>query len=256
MSLKMLGYEVICLDLDPDRATPLMLAVVTSKRLTPEEVHAVGVAALDNAIVLLGDAIVLLRADRPQRAFALGVTAVEEVAKFLSCRQILSGWTGITVGELNAALRPRGHQAHIERYHSALDYLWGLTGYTVPLPAGFPSLKAVAKQDMRARDQSLYVEVASSGKPRTPADVGEDEIREWLKVMIGYFAMLERVWREGLDDVLAAARTTIHSSQSFPQDAVKSVQSGSMTATRSSAAVQVRTLDGMRQQALPRASLG
>lgn len=182
------------------------LAVVTSKHLRTEQVHAVGVAALDNALGLMGDAALLLGAGRYHRAYALGVIAVEEVAKYLYCRHVLFHWTsGITVADLNVALRPRGG-AHVERCTFALDFLWGLTGRTVPLPPGFRDLKGVAKVDMIGRERALYVEVAPTGEPRTPAGVSEYEARGWLSGMIGHFAMLEKVWRESLDDALTAAR--------------------------------------------------
>lgn len=185
-----------------------MLAVVTSKRLTPEQVHAVGVAALENAVSIMADAGVLLLAERPRRAYALGVTAAEEFTKSRRCRDLLFDWTdGITVSELKATLRPGSGKAHLERYAEALDYLWGLSGWTVPIPAGFEDLTAVAKEDMKARNRVSYVEVAPNGLPMTPDGVDEDEARTWVSAMIRHFATLGQVWRTALDDAFAAARS-------------------------------------------------
>ena len=99
---------------------------MTSKRLTPREVYDVGVSAAENAIKVMQDATILMQADRPLRAYALAVIAVEEAAKHLTCRDLLFDWTGtITVAELNVALRPKG-SAHIDRFAAVLYYLRGL----------------------------------------------------------------------------------------------------------------------------------
>lgn len=180
--------------------------VMTSKRLTPGQVHAVGVAALEKAISLMAEAGLLLQADRPRRGYALGVIAAEEFTKSLRCRDILFNWaSGITVDELNAELRP-GREAHVQRYTEALEYLWSLSGETVPIPDGYPNLRAVAVEDMKARARVLYVEVHPSGVPMTPSGVSEDEARTWLGAMIRHFATLGHVWREALDEALAFAQ--------------------------------------------------
>jgi AbiV family abortive infection protein len=172
---------------------------MTSKRLTPEQVQAVGIAALENAVEMMGEAEILLDADRPRRAFALGVTAAEEIAKTLACRSALGRWTGtLTVAELNKALRPP-RKAHAERYATALAYLTLVSG-AMPPPAGFE------REDMKARNRVLYVEVAPDGSAMTPEGVSEDEARMWVTGMIRNFTTLASAWRAGLDDDLAIAR--------------------------------------------------
>jgi AbiV family abortive infection protein len=165
----------------------------------------VGVAALENAVGLMADAAVLRDAGRPIRAFALGVIAVEELAKYYRCRNELRRWTGVlTVASLNKLLRP-GNAAHVERYAETLEYMHTFAP-SVPLPHGFNDLTAVAEQDMRARERALYVEVAPSGQPMTPAGVSEADAHLWLSAMIEHFAMLARVRRSALDQELDAAR--------------------------------------------------
>lgn len=177
---------------------------MTSKLLTPEDVHAVGVAAVENALELMTDAAVLLGAGRPLRAYALGVIAVEEVAKHLVCRDKLGHWEAtLTVSELNEALRPSA--AHARRYGTALAYLTGMTP-SVPLPEGFDDINALARADMQSRERALYVEVAPDGAPMTPSDLSGESARTWVSAMIGYFTMLGSAWRAGLDDDLAIAR--------------------------------------------------
>lgn len=172
---------------------------MTSKRLTPEQVHAVGVAALENAMGLMTDAAILLEADRPRRAFALGVIAVEEVAKVNVCRSVLGRWTSgaPTVNELNRILRPR-QGPHVQRYRDTFTYLMLVTGSPAP-PHGF------ALDDMKARGRVLYVEVADDGSPMTPEGVAEHEARQWVEGMARNFIRLAPAWRNGLDDDLAVA---------------------------------------------------
>jgi len=177
---------------------------MTSKRLTPAQVHAVGRAAVENALNLMSDSLTLLDAGRARRAYAIGVIAVEEMAKYLVCRQALEPWTGtLTVAELNATLRPAGGKAHVRRYATTLEYLASMTPW-VPLPPGIRTFTELALSDMRARERTLYVEVASSGVPMRPEDVSEEEARSWVSAMGRYFAMLAKVWAESLDDALAA----------------------------------------------------
>lgn len=178
---------------------------MTSKRLTPEEVHAVGRAAVENALQIMGEALVLLGAGRARRAYALGVIAVEEVAKYLTCREELRDWAGpLTVPELNGKLRPPGRgRAHVERYIHTLSYLAVLSGQ---LPEGWNDLEAVAKSDMRARERALYVEVHDSGVPMTPEGVSFEEARMWVEGMARFFATLGNAWQEGLDVALEEAR--------------------------------------------------
>lgn len=76
---------------------------MTSKLLSPEEVHEVGVTAFENALRLMSDAAFLLEAGRPRRAYALGVIAVEETAKHLRCRDVLQSWVS-GMAELFATL--------------------------------------------------------------------------------------------------------------------------------------------------------
>jgi AbiV family abortive infection protein len=175
---------------------------MTSKGLGPEQVHTIGVAALDNALSLMAYAGVLLFADRPRRAYALGLIAAEEYAKSYACRCLLESWPGkFTVADLQATLRPKG-DPHAKRYADALRYLdaMALGG----LQQGLGDLDAVAKSDMRDRERTLYVEVDSSGGPRTPGDVSEDQARLWVEGMTGWFLQLAGVWRSALDDALAA----------------------------------------------------
>ncbi len=67
----------------PSAWTDARLAM-TSKRLTPEQVHAVGLAAVKKAVALVEEGAILLDADRPQRAYALGVVGVEKLCKYWS----------------------------------------------------------------------------------------------------------------------------------------------------------------------------
>jgi AbiV family abortive infection protein len=177
---------------------------MTSKRLSLQDVHAVGIAALGNALDLMGDAEVLLRVGRPTTAYAVGVIAVEELAKYYRCRAELRRWSGeLTVAALNELLNP-GRTAHIERYAETLGELHAFAP-SVPLPPGFDDLTAVAEVDMRARERALYVEVAPNGRLMTPAGVVEAEARLWLSAMVDHFAMLARVRRSALDEELALA---------------------------------------------------
>jgi AbiV family abortive infection protein len=188
---------------------------VTSKRLTPEDVHAVGVAALENAVELMRDAAALVEAGRPRRAYALGVIAVEEVAKHYRCRTILHGWTGaITVVELNAELRPV-HDAHVERFAETLAHL-GALAPSAPMPPGFDDLVAVARNDIDARERVLYVEVAPNGAPMTPEGVSEDEARRWVTTMVGYFAGIAGPWRHTLEDALEDALEKVNERSTDP----------------------------------------
>jgi AbiV family abortive infection protein len=96
---------------------------VTSRSLSPDEVYAVGVAAIENANRLMDDATHLLRSSRSRTAYAIGVIAVEEAAKYFSCWNVLQEWTGaITVVQLNKLLRPKD-TAHLDRYLEFLTYL-------------------------------------------------------------------------------------------------------------------------------------
>jgi AbiV family abortive infection protein len=177
---------------------------MTSKQLSPEDVHAVGVAAVENAVALMADAHILLGAGRPRRAYALGVIAVEEVAKFLRCRSILRRWTKLTVADLNDALRP-GAKVHLQRYAETLAYLWSFTP-SAPLLAGVGNLGELAREDMKAGERVPYVEVAPSGVPMTPHGVREEEARTWVSAMGRYFVMFQSAWRDGIDDDLSAAK--------------------------------------------------
>lgn len=176
--------------------------------MTPEQVHAVGVAALNNALALMDDARLLYEAGRVPRAFALGVIAVEEVAKVYVCRRLLQGWTGtLTVVQLNRELRPGGSEAHVRRYADTLERLATMAGGT-PLPPGFDNIEALAKSDMRTRELALYVEVAPSGDPIAPA-TDEEGARLWFAGMVKLFAMLRSAWRSALNDELENARRSV-----------------------------------------------
>jgi AbiV family abortive infection protein len=181
---------------------------VTSRLLTPEQVHAVGRAALDNGLNIMSDALTLAALGRQRRAYALGVIAVEEVAKFHRVRQLLRDWSGgLTVVELNKELRPgKGAAVHEERYVEALNYIWSLAP-TIPLPAGYTDLRAMARVDLQARERVLYVEVASSGKPMTPEGVDEAEAAQWVTAIGQHLATMARVWSKGLDDALLAVQS-------------------------------------------------
>lgn len=166
---------------------------MTSKRMTPEQVHGVGVAALNNAASHIVSAGILLEYDCARSAYAIGVIGVEELTKFLLCRRRLLRWTiGPTVKELNDELRPRGRLAHLRRYEMALGYM---SGFGAPLPSGVSSLREMAGEDMKARERVLYVEVAPSGEPMTPEGVGEGEACSWVSGMRDFFATLVRVPR-------------------------------------------------------------
>jgi AbiV family abortive infection protein len=180
---------------------------MTSRRLEPDEVHAIGVAALENAFGLMGDAAILLAADRPRRAYALGVIAVEEAAKHLICKRVLEEWDGtVTVNELNRRLRG-GKNVHLNRYSDFLTHLSRRAPW-VPLPSGFQNVREMAKEDMRARERALYVEVAPSGAPMTPEGVDEGEARKWVSAMVRWFGLLGAVWRQALDDALTRAQAS------------------------------------------------
>lgn len=179
---------------------------MTSKRLTPEDVHSIGVAAFMNALGLMADAEILLAAGRPRRAYALGVIAVEEAAKHLVCRDVLQRWTGtVTVAELNSLLRSPGN-AHLSRYTDLLAYLRGAWLHSSTPPPNLDEIAAMARADMRARERVLYVEVASDGAPMTPEGVTETESRDWVSGMRDLFLTLGIAWRRGLDDALAEAQ--------------------------------------------------
>jgi AbiV family abortive infection protein len=161
-------------------------------------------AAVTNALDLMGDAAALLSAGSPRRAYALGVIAVEEAAKSLRCREILQDWPAtITVAQLNKKLKPATN-AHVRRYLQTLAYI-GALNPAAPLPPGFDDLEAMAKSDMRARERVLYVEVAPSGAPVTPAGVSEAEASSWVSAMVSLFAGLGNAWYGGLNDALAEA---------------------------------------------------
>lgn len=170
---------------------------MTSKRLTPEQVHAVGVAAFENAFATMADATLLLDQARLPRAFALGVIAVEEAAKFQTCRYALMNWDPeVTVASLGRALRPK-NDAHVTRYAEMLAYLAVLGGFAgIPIP----DIDRMARGDMTARERALYVEVASSGVPMTPEDLSEEDLRTWLTAMADHFATMAGAWRSSLDD--------------------------------------------------------
>jgi AbiV family abortive infection protein len=173
---------------------------LTSKRLGPAEVHTVGLAAAENALAIMEDAKALLDAGRYQRAYALGVIATEEAAKFNLCRDALFKWTEPwTVAELNDLLKPKG--AHVQRYVQFLQFLKAISPGAWPLV----DLEEIAKEDMRARERTLYVDVDSSGIPRTPMGVKDEDAREWVSGMAELFLTFEKVWPSGLADALAEA---------------------------------------------------
>ena len=180
---------------------------MTSKRLTPEHVHAVGVAAIENAIDLMADAATLLEAGRPRRAYAIGVIAVEELAKFNTCRTALRDWNEpLTVAQLNGLLKPAG-RSHVRRYADTLVYLSALGSLGGNWPERLEELGAMAKQDQLARQWALYVEVSPSGEPLTPARVTDAEASDWVSGMVRWFSMLApTVWRDGIDEELASAQ--------------------------------------------------
>ena len=179
---------------------------MTSKRLTPEEVHAVAVAAIRNAAKLLTDANILLEADRPRTAYALGVIAVEEAAKCIECRLLLESWTGdLTVAQLNDRLKPR-RDAHLWRYRRTLQYLAATGLIAGQRLEGWKDLDRIARADMNAREHALYVEVGPSGLRQTPERVFEAEARSWLIDMIAVISMTEIAWRPQLNRALATAR--------------------------------------------------
>lgn len=151
----------------------------------------------------MDDAHLLLASDRLRRAYALGVIAVEEAAKYMRCRHALETWSGaLTVAQLNAILRPKGN-AHVPRYLETLCYLAALAPNAWRRGTDF---KKMAEMDMRARERALYVEVAQSGVSMTPSDVSEAEARQWVTGMVGFFGTLAGTWSAGLDDALEEAR--------------------------------------------------
>jgi AbiV family abortive infection protein len=157
---------------------------VSSKRLTPEQVHKVGVAALNNAASHVVAAGILIEYGRPRSAYGIGVTGVEELAKFFLCRQRLRRWqVPPTVKELNAELRP-APSAHLPRYEMVLTYM---SGFGTPLPPGHSSVHEMAVEDIKARDRVLYVEIAPTGEPMSPEGVDEDHARMWVAGMRDFF---------------------------------------------------------------------
>lgn len=186
---------------------------MTSKRLSPEEVHAVGRAAVTNALELMADAEILLKTGRPHGAYAFGVSAAEEAAKFNSCRDVLHEWSEpITVTDLNDVLRPPQGRAHLQRYAAFLGYLKGLAIVSGgPVPPELMDVEAAAKEDLRARERILYVEVAPSGVPMTRGGVSKDEATQWVTGMTALFLMHADAWFESLDDALAEARARLGS---------------------------------------------
>lgn len=180
---------------------------MTSKLLTAEQVHAIGMAALDNAVDLMADVDALRKAQRPRRAYCLGVIAVEEVAKYWECRQALEAWTSkLTARELNARLRPRD-KAHVKRYTATLERLDALGTVTGRQPEGWENMEEMARADMEAREAALYVEIGANGDPLTPDRVSEAEAREWVGEVIGILAMMEIAWRPALSEALEKARS-------------------------------------------------
>jgi AbiV family abortive infection protein len=179
---------------------------MTSKPLTPDHVHAVGLAAFENALAIMDDARILFENGRLHRAYALGVLAVEEVAKAMRCRQLLFAWTDSTsVEQLRKTLHPK-HNAHERRYLDTLRYLAAYAPNVWPPQTEFP---AMAKEDMRARERALYVEVANTGQPMTPAGVNAQEAYLWVSGMIGIFRTFRKAWIAVLDDALAEARQRV-----------------------------------------------
>lgn len=183
---------------------------MTSKRLTPEQVHAVGVAALNNALALMDDARILHAADRIARAYAVGVVGAEEVAKVYQCRRVLQEWTGtLTVAELNKVLRP-SKKAHARRHASMLDEMATLARLVGgPPPPGRDNLLDMARNDMRTRELALYVEVAPNGEPITPDGTNKRDADAWMSGMSEWFNMFESTWRTILDDALDDARRRV-----------------------------------------------
>ena len=178
---------------------------VTSKRLTPEEVHAVGVAAVENGLELMTDAAVLLGAGRPLRAYALGVIAVEgRETSGLPRRAGPMGKRNDYGRRAERSVETRRRSA-CQTVRNDARLLTALTS-SVPLPQGFDDLEALAIADMQSRERVLYVEVAPGGEPMAPTGISEDSARTWVTAMINYFAMLGSAWRPGLDDDLAIAR--------------------------------------------------
>jgi len=70
---------------------------------------------------------------------------------------------------------------------------------------GWADWEKMAKTDMRARERTLYVEVAASGAPMTPEGVAEAEATQWVTAMSGLFSTLGSAWLQSLDDDLAEA---------------------------------------------------
>ena len=178
---------------------------MTGKQLRPDQVHRVGVAALVNAIDLISEADLLLKAGKVRRAYALAVFGVEEAAKFLLCKNLLLDWRGSpTVVELNNRLRPP-EDAHVRRFADFLDHLRSLDPRRLRAPNDHEDFVAMAKKTMRARRRALYVEVAYSGDPMTPGGVDEDSMTAWLGYMIWWFDRLAPVWERELGQALAQA---------------------------------------------------
>lgn len=177
---------------------------MTSKQLSPAQVHAVGTAAARNALDLMSDASTLLESGASRRAYALGVIAVEELAKSLRCRDILNKWPeSITVTQLNKKLKPLTN-AHQRRYAQALGYLAALNpGFA--MHSGLADLEEWARTDMRPRERTLYVEVSASGAPMTPEGVAEAEATRWVTAVSGLFSTLGSAWLQSLDGDLAEA---------------------------------------------------
>jgi AbiV family abortive infection protein len=174
------------------------------RQLTPEQVAAIAAAAHENALDLMGHSNMLLDTS-PTLAYALGVTAVEELAKSLLCRTELRCWTGeLTVHALKKILRG-GSDVHRRRYAQALEYLWSLSP-GVPLPPGASNFGEVARVDQRARMRALYVDVAPDGRPMTPVGVNTAEARIWVLGMRDLFAILATGWSANLAKDLGEAR--------------------------------------------------
>lgn len=176
---------------------------MTSKGLTVEQVAAYGRAAVDNALSIMQEAVILMGTDRPLRAYALGVIAAEEFAKHLIVRDALDAWDGtLTIHEFTKKWITKDHSRRHERL---LEHLWGMAPGT-PLPSGWPSLTDITRNDEKARGRCLYVGMTNAGQIQRPEDVDADQARQYVRVMADMLVRLASPAYAGIDAAAARAR--------------------------------------------------